>query len=169
MIRYKVGMYGGKFCPMHQGHYEVLRKAIRYCENVHVFLFIDSDDELDFKDRWFTHPAFRFYQLNKACDELCRICLKDRKKVTVHKIDCNAFRPNGSEDWMMEAEYINYVSGKVDAVFSSEKGYDAFFKQAYPDAEHVLVDPDREIYPISATMLRSIKDDYSQELLRWLI
>ena len=72
------------------------------------------------------------------------------------------------EDWYKEADWINGQCWFIDAVYSSEPEYDAFFKRAYPSATHVLVDPERKVVPISATKLR-MEGDYSKELLRWLI
>jgi len=43
--KYKVGMYGGKFMPMHKGHLKCLDMAARECELVHLIMFIGGDQE----------------------------------------------------------------------------------------------------------------------------
>ena len=63
---FKVGMYGGKFCPLHEGHYSVICRALSECDGLIVVLFINGEDEAKFERRWFTEPAFRYYQLCKA-------------------------------------------------------------------------------------------------------
>ena len=43
--KYKVGMYGGKFMPMHKGHLKCLDMAARECEQVYLILFYGGDQE----------------------------------------------------------------------------------------------------------------------------
>jgi len=47
------------------------------------------------------------------------------------------------------------VGEPITHVFSSEHAYTEFFNVLYPDAEHVVVDANREKYTISATKLRT--------------
>lgn len=167
-MKYKVGMYGGKFCPLHKGHYSVIERALSECERLFVVLFINSDMEKDMPVRWFTIPAFRFYQLNKAKEIYQQVNgLKEPPQMEILILDSSELS-DGGEDWHKEAHWIQQRCGPIDAIYSSEPEYDPFFKEAYPTATHVLVDPERRNVPISATELRA-KEDYSQELLRWLI
>lgn len=163
------GMYGGKFCPLHEGHYSVIERALSECDHLFVVLFINSEAERYMPKRWFTDPAFRYYQLNKAKERYQKEHdLEDPPLMDIVIVDSSRFIYNGKENWHKEAEWIWNQCWFIDAVYSSEPEYDSFFKEAYPSATHVLVDPERKRVPISATELRT-KGDYSQELLKWLI
>ena len=59
------------------------------------------------------------------------------------------------EDWMAGAKAIKASVGKeIDTVFSSESSYNEYFTELYPDAEHIVLDNDRELFDISTTMIR---------------
>ena len=166
---FRVGMYGGKFCPLHEGHYSVICRAMSECDALIVVLFINGEDEVKFQRRWFTEPAFRYYQLHKARDRYQREYQMNRPPpMEIVVVDSSKFMKNGKEDWYGEADWINGQCWFIDAVYSSEPEYDAFFKRAYPEATHVLVDPERSRVPISATKLREM-GDYSKELIRWMV
>ena len=45
MKKYKTGMYGGKFMPMHKGHEYCARVAAKECETVYVILFFGGEEE----------------------------------------------------------------------------------------------------------------------------
>lgn len=168
-VLFKVGMYGGKFCPLHEGHYSVICRALSECDKVVTVLFINGEEEMAFRRRWFTEPAFRYYQLCKARDRYRREHgFADIPPMDILIVDSSRFMRDGKEDWYMEADWIKGQCGLIDAVYSSEPDYGPFFRGAYPSATHVLVDPERKNVPISATELRA-EGDYSQELLKWLI
>ena len=46
MKKYKIGMYGGKFMPLHKGHNYCIETACEECEKVYVILFYGGADEL---------------------------------------------------------------------------------------------------------------------------
>ena len=166
---FKVGMYGGKFCPLHEGHYSVIERALSECDGLIVVLFINGEDEAKFERRWFTEPAFRYYQLCKARERYQKEHgLKETPPMNIVIVDSSKFMKDGEEDWYREADWINGQCWFIDAMYSSEPEYDAFFKRAYPEATHVLVDPERKTVPISATKLREM-GDFSEELIRWMV
>ena len=163
--RYKVGMYGGKFCPMHLGHRYVLTRAMTDCEQLHVFMFYDTPDEMRSGMRWFTDPRFRVSQIARNIRDIS-YTIGDCE-CSIHTINSKKYTMNGVEDWYAEAERIKEDVGRIDVVYSSEPSYDAFFKQAYPKAEHVIVDAERTEYPIHSADLR-VMDDTDMELYGWL-
>lgn len=165
-----IGMVGGKFLPMHKGHKYLIERAFSNCDVVYLCLFLNSPDERRVREEWYTHPDFRYYQLNKAAEELNdkrgRFCLR-RVEYHVLVIDCSLFMKDGMEDWAAEAEYIKGIAGHIDKVFSSERSYSGIFREKYPEAEHVLVDPDRECFRISGTAIRGMED--IDEQIRWMV
>ncbi len=46
-MKYKKGMYGGKFIPFHKGHLFCLDRAAQECDKVYLLMFINGDQELD--------------------------------------------------------------------------------------------------------------------------
>ena len=94
---------------------------------------------------------------------------KQYKNVIPVLIDVSKCRyPNGEEDWDAETPLVrNVVGDKLDAVYSSEPSYDAYFKNAYPEAVHRIVDAKRIHFPISGTKIRNMKNIKEREL--WVV
>lgn len=75
--------------------------------------------------------------------------------VIINVGDCR--NPDGTEDWDAETPLVRRVVGdRLDAVYSSEPSYGEYFKRAYPEAVHRLVDPDRLTVPVSGTAIRKM-------------
>lgn len=73
---------------------------------------------------------------------------------------------DGDEDWDLETPEVLRICGTIDAVYSSEPSYGAYFSRAYPDAEIRLVDVERKVVPISGTQIREMKEE---ERDRWIV
>ena len=166
MKKYKVGFYGGKFMPFHKGHDYCIRVASEQCEQVHVILFYGGDDEIRImretsdSDREMLSLESRLERLNTIVKQYGNV------KVTV--IDVTDVKlPDGEEDWDGETPLVLAVTGRMDAVYSSEPGYSEYFARAYPWAEHILVDPPRVNYPISGTKIRGFKTRKEKE--EWML
>lgn len=154
----KIGFYGGKFVPFHKGHNYCVERACQMCDEVHVILF-DSPDNRELEhgttiDNYLT-IAYRMEQLNRMKETLSKTY--PTVNIVIHYINTDeCVYEDGSEDWDKETPLVMKAIGRqFDYVYSSEESYDAYFKRAYPFAEHILVDPPRETYPISATKIRA--------------
>lgn len=166
----KIGMFGGKFLPMHKGHELVVKKAFSECDVVYLCLFVNSPEEKAVAKAWYTDKDFRYYQLKKAAEKArteILSCYGRSVDYTILVIDCDKYQKNGMEDWYAEAEYIKRRAKRIDMVFSSERGYDYFFNKAYPGAEHIIVDPKRTVFSISATDIRNMDD--VDEQIWWMV
>lgn len=157
------GFYGGKFLPLHKGHLYCIDIAARQCDRVVVIMFINGDDELEImkshNDKELTVES-RIKQLQKVCE------LYDN--VSFFIIDDNQCRrPDGTNDWDMETPLVREHVPHMDYVYSSEPSYGEYFKRAYPEAEHIIVDEKRIHYPISATMIRAMKTLEEKE--QWMV
>jgi HTH-type transcriptional repressor of NAD biosynthesis genes len=75
--------------------------------------------------------------------------------------------PDGTEDWDAETPLVRQFVPKMDFVYSSEPQYGEYFKRAYPEATHIIVDTERKTYPISSTMIRAMKIREEKEL--WMV
>ncbi len=145
--QFKVGMYGGKFMPFHRGHLYCIEKAVEQCDKVYVLLFYGGDDELKILKET-NDASLNYKERFNTIKEVCREKFGD--KVEVKLIDITTCKSlDGTEDWDKETPLVLEAMGIMDAVYSSEISYGAYFERAYPWAVHVLVDPPREVWPIS--------------------
>lgn len=145
----KIGMYGGKFCPIHLGHVYSMIKASTMVDELHVMISYDTEYEKEviFKDAKLAHIPYKvrlrwWTQLTK-----------DMPHVHVHAVEEK--QTGQVSDWQQGADYFQRKLGKtLDVIFSSEEHYGEIFKVLYPKAEHVVLDSRRDQYPISATDIR---------------
>lgn len=150
MEQRKVGMYGGKFLPIHMGHVYSMIRASTMVDELHVIVSYDEKYEKELcskgghiehiphqvRLRWWTQIT------------------KDMPHVHVHAI--YEEQTGDLSDWSEGAERIKRaVNYPITHVFSSEHSYTPIFKEIYSQAEHVVLDAARETYPISATKLRT--------------
>ncbi|WP_144624920.1 multifunctional transcriptional regulator/nicotinamide-nucleotide adenylyltransferase/ribosylnicotinamide kinase NadR [Bacillus velezensis] len=146
----KVGMYGGKFLPFpHQGHVYAMIKASTMVEELHVIVSHDTEyerqlctgskvDHVNYtmRLRWWTQIA------------------KDLSHVHIHEV--YEEQTGQFSDWEKGRDGILKAIGKdIDVVFSSEHAYTDYFDKLYPNAQHVIIDAERETYNISGTKIRT--------------
>lgn len=145
----KVGFYGGKFLPLHQGHVYSIIKASTMVDELYVVLShsVKRDKELCKGSKLpFIPSRIRLRWLSQLT--------KDMEHV--HVIEVEDYDGDEDYNWKEGALKIKGAIGKeINLVFSSEIGYDPIFKELYPEAKHVLIDEKRERYPISATEIRN--------------
>jgi len=182
---YKVGMYGGKFMPLHLGHLYCIQTAMKECETLHVILFFGGADEERILKEYFGE---KYLSLEERIKQLQKICLKIRKEqekilfdsnkitftftkpsIIFHTIDVSECRTSiGEEDWDAETPLVRSIVGpQLDAVYSSEPSYGEYFSRAYPEAVHRLVDVKRLHYPISGTIIRQMTN--KEEKMEWMV
>ena len=149
-----VGMFGGKFAPFHLGHHHCLKRASDECDIVHLILFIDLPACKDRDDVWGFRN--RIGGVIRASSEF--------HNVLPHWIDTS-----DCKGWDDETPLVRYIAPKIDRVYSSEPDYGDYFSRAYPEAVHVVVDPDRKAYPISGTAIREMMKNGDEEWKKWTI
>lgn len=159
-MRYGIGMYGGKFLPLHIGHAMCIAALCVECEEPHIILFANGSDEERIRPSEDLSPDRRFATLSAY--------VRDRyPHAHVHMIDvAGARNPDGSEDWDAETPLVRGILPRIDAIYSSEPSYDPYFRRAYPEAVHRLIDPGRTVIPISGTAIRAMDP---QEAERWTV
>ena len=164
MKKYDVGMYGGKFMPLHKGHNYCIDFASKECQKVYVILFYGGADELNILK---TNKE-DYLSLEERKKHVINICKQYDNAIPILIDVSNCRYEDGSEDWDMETPLVRKVVGKkLDAVYSSELSYGDYFKRAYPEAVHRIVDYKRIHYPISGTKIRNMND--SKEREKWII
>jgi len=156
------GFFGGKFYPMHKGHLYCIDTAARQCGHVVVIMFINGDDELRIKN-----PDDPTLKIDYRIEQGMRVCSM-YPNVDFVVIDVmNLKLPNGKEDWDAETPLVRRYVPKMDFVYSSEPKYGAYFARAYPEATHIIVDAERQTYPISSTMIRAMTILEDKE--KWMV
>ena len=160
--KYKVGMYGGKFMPMHKGHLHCLEVASDMCEYVYLVMFVGGKQE----EEILANDTREFLSYEERVDQLHRVAymFDNVFPVVLDISDCRF--ENGEEDWDAETPIVLWELGHFDAVFGSEPSYADYFKRAYPWADYILVDPERKEVPISSTAVRNMGEEERKE---WII
>ncbi len=163
MIHIITGFYGGKFLPMHKGHLYCVDTAAKQCDKVVVIMFINSESETAIRettDEPELEVSSRIAQLERVCSLY--------HNVEFHIIDDGElYREDGTTDWDLETPLVRHYLPKIDYVYSSEPSYGEYFRRAYPEAEHILVDVERKIYPISSTMIRAM--ELLKDKQKWMV
>lgn len=147
---YQVGMYGGTFHPLHQGHVRCIIQAANMCNELHIILSHGTNrGEIDIRVR------YRWlYSVTKHIGN-----------VTIHMIsdDAPTKEEYTEEYWQADADHIKKQIGKpIDVVFCGDdyKTGDNFYKRCYPESELYYFERDE----ISSTRIRSNPLRYWEDL-----
>lgn len=145
----KIGMYGGKFLPLHSGHVYAIIQAASTVDELYVVL---SYSEI--RDAQLCEGKIKAIPYEVRYRWLMQLT-KDMENV--HVIAVGDESPNDAlYDWADGAEQIKKQVGKtITDVFSSESAYGPIFAELYPGAAHHIIDEERRAFPISATQIRN--------------
>lgn len=142
-MRYKVGMYGGSFDPLHLGHISDIIKAAAVCEELHVVISWCEGRESTTKElryRWILNSTRHLPNV--------KILLIEDKAVSKEEYNTDYYWEKGARD-------IKEAIGKsIDAVFcgSDYLGTNRFESLYCPQSEVIYFD--RAEVPISSTDIR---------------
>jgi len=104
---FKVGMYGGSFNPLHNGHIKCIRKALATCDELHIIIgdIPNMDDfDVETKKKWFE---------NVFTNEDGKIILHSLKDDRTKKSEYTL------EKWIKDSKIIKKMIGKqIDVVFA---------------------------------------------------
>lgn len=144
----KIGMYSGKFLPIHLGHVNAMVMASTIVDELHVVVTHDEEYERQFFEGTGMKPIPAVQRLRWWSE-----ITADLDHVFVHSVEEK--QTGEFNDWLVGAEKIKAEVGKeIDTVFSSESSYHEYYNELYPDAEHIVLDNDRELFNISAMQIR---------------
>ena len=161
----KIWMYGWKFMPLHKGHLYCIDVASKECDKVYAIIFINWGDEIGILENYqwnkeSLQPQKRFECLQKVCSLYDNV-----EPIIIDVKDCK--HPDWTEDRDAETPLVRKFIPEMTYVYSSEESYWDYFKRAYPEAEHHIVDAKRKKYPISGTMIRAM--DTLKEQEEWMV
>lgn len=143
-MRYKVGMYGGSFDPLHLGHISDIIKAASVCKELYIVISWCDGRESTSKEmryRWILNCTRHLPNV--------KILLIEDKAVSKEDYNTDYYWEKGAQD-------IKDAIGKpIDAVFcgSDYFGTNRFESLYCPESEVIYFD--REEVPISSTEIRT--------------
>lgn len=148
-MKYKVGMYGGSFDPLHIGHISDIIKAAAICEELFVVISWCEGRESTSKEmryRWILNSTRHLPNV--------KIILIEDKALSKEEYNTDYYWEKGARD-------IKEAIGKpIDAVFcgSDYLGTNRFESLYSPESEVIYFD--RAEVPISSTEIRTIASKY---------
>lgn len=142
------GWLTGKFSMLHQGHINLIHQAATRCDELVVVL---SHSDHRFKDPRLSYRNKMLWLRETFRDEAhIHIVGVDESNIPAY--------PNGWGEW---AALVTAAIGKeFDYIFTSEPTDAPQYSQYFPEQTVVLIDPDRALVPVSATMIRDDMTKY---------
>lgn len=142
-MKYKVGMYGGSFDPLHIGHIHDIIKAASMCEELYVVIsFCEGRESVskELRYRWILNSTRHLSNV--------KIILIEDKAVSKEEYNTDYYWENGAKD------IKNSIGKKIDAVFcgSDYLGTGRFESLYSPESEIIYFD--RAEVPVSSTEIR---------------
>ena len=151
MSQDKVGFFGGKFLPLHEGHVFAINEA--RCRTDKLYVVLASSEKYD--RMVCKRDGIKYMPAQERLSWLGEVLNTHfyKKEVGIIHIED---RPEDEEhDWEYGASLIKkQIPEKLTHIFSSEPEYSEHFDKHYPGVEHVIIDAKREDYPISSTKIR---------------
>lgn len=140
-----IGIFGGRFTPLHNGHVGAILRASEQVDRLYVVLsYADNDPiHVDSRYKWMKgvfHPYDNIF-----------IVKVERKKILSTK-----------EEWLEDSNNIrNRISSMndqdilINKVFVGSDDHKDMFQYCYPEAEYIILDALRSDIHISGTEIRS--------------
>lgn len=141
--KFNKGLVLGKFMPPHNGHLHLINTAAEQCDKVFIMVCSLKNEPINgiLRFNWLKH------------------IYEDQKNIEiVHCTDENPQKPEECES--LDTFYTDYWVPSVwervkdlDVIFTSEEYGDEF--ASYLGIKHILVDINRDTYPVSGTKVRN--------------
>ena len=138
-MKYKCGIYGGSFNPLHISHVRCMIKAANQCEQLVIIISNGVNrNEIDVRVR------YRWiYTLTRHLPDVRIMILED---------EADSKAAYCEQQWHIDAEKVKkFVGTPIDAVFcGSDYDENSFWKKCYPESELVILPRDE----VSSTQIR---------------
>jgi len=148
-MKYKVGMYGGSFDPLHLGHIQDIVKASAVCEELYIFIsWCDKRDSVskELRYRWILDTTKHLTNI--------KIKLLEDKAVSKEQYNSDYYWENGAN------EIKAGIGKKIDVVFCGDdyRGTHRFENLYGLDSDIVYFD--RKDIPVSSTEIKLTTVDH---------
>jgi len=167
MKKYQNGLIVGKFSPLHKGHEFLIERAISECETLYIFSYYAPEFpgcEAHKREFWLKtlFPEAKIFVID---DDF----VKKRFNISLPPFGAT----NLEERRFVGFLWLQIVNQPLDVVYTSEnygKGYaeemSRYFSNYtnFPSVRHILVDLEREKFPVSGTKLRKDVHNLSEFL-----
>lgn len=146
----KVGVYFGKFLPPHRGHLATILKAATRVQKLYVVV----SDNVNRTKAICAESGIKEIPVNLRIQWLSQelIDMPHIKVVKLDETDIPVY-PNGWDQWAEKMKEC--VGEKIDVFFCGEQEYVADLLARFEGSHVALIDPERTMYNISATKIRS--------------
>lgn len=141
--RFENGLVLGKFFPPHLGHLFLIDSALKQCDTVHVMVCTLDRETIpgEIRYNWIKNHYKKNKNVNVIhCDQ----------ELPQYPSDCDTKFEFYNQHWVPTV--YSYID-KLDAVFTSEDYGNEF--AFWLGVEHVLVDKQRNTFPVSGTKIRN--------------
>jgi NadR type nicotinamide-nucleotide adenylyltransferase len=167
--KYVTGLVVGKFCPLHNGHLSVIKRAFELCDRV-VILSYTSERFIGCEG--FRRKEWLEYAVENITD--------DDSRGSVHILDdivtIEDDAPEDEHRYFCADYLLNELDTTVQAVFTSEsygQGFADYLSKYFSDnlktsitVDHEMIDSERNVWPISGTQARrALASKYRPQML----
>lgn len=153
IMKYKVGMYGGSFDPLHLGHIHDIIRASSECETLYIMLSWSAKRDSvpkELRYRW-------LLEVTKHLPNI-KIMLVEDKAATKEEYNSDYYWENGAQD------IKNLIGKPIDAVFCGDDYFQSGrFESLYPESKVIYYR--RAEVPISSTEIRNNCTDYQWDYI----
>ncbi len=144
-----VGIFPGKFLPLHRGHLAGILQAHTLVDRLVVLISWSSEDDDTCRGDGMERPISPVQRKQWLRQELqgfegIDVCFVDETGIPPF--------PGGWADWSFRVRKA--VGEPIDLIFGGEPEYAVSFRHFFPEAQYVMVDPHRSQWNISGTSIR---------------
>lgn len=149
-----IGIFGGRFTPLHNGHVGAILRAAEHVDNLYVILSYAKSDPIpgEIRLRWMNavfapYPNIEIIDVERkkileTVEEWIEDSVNIRERITATILNISSFYSDPKSNV------------KINKVFVGSNDHDDMFKICYPEAEIVVLDPLRSDITISGTEIR---------------
>ena len=145
------GILVDRFSPLHCGHIAAIVRASTMVDALHVV--VATDDAWEW-EHLYRHARLRFFP-SRYRERWLRTIFRDHPHVRVHAVHCPRTGDEGADRAVGARAIMQGVGASITHVFFSGTDDDVAYEGLYPDAERVLIQPDRRLHPASSAQIRA--------------